>query len=733
MEFILRKLARCIYITFFFIIFFSSKIVYSGEVTMPTSLTTDTTDFVLLSSSGVTPSISGYSGTLLVSATASAGNIKITNTTNINSANGYCGYNDNTSTPVQCTGSSLTEVGFRGTQANINNALATLSFKGDGSTGTTITVSVTPTGNNYNPANGHYYQLVASSSVSWATAKTAAEASTYEGLTGYLVTVTSESENNFLKSKISTNTWIGASDNSTYTSTSYSAGQPTEGTWQWVSGPENGKTFHCQVEVLNGDNDVKAPAASNECSVATGYSYEDWKSGEPNDHPGVGGGDEDCAHLYGNGSGWNDLPCDDVGVHAYIIEYGGTAGESATVSGLTTLSINSTESDDYNVFDDKELVGIVEGQSESAKRFIYSSTYPVLERMEWYRTTKKNDNIKFQDLGIDIDITNKDTYPYAKLLDAYLLKGDVNKEQKLSNKNIEKFISELPLSQYLKNEFGMVPRKWKIWSSGYFKKGKIKLKSGKVNQEFDSDALTLGMDKIIRKNTLFGIAIRLQDEDTDVGQSGTQIKSDAKSATIYSSWHKNSSTFIDSLIGYGYIENDLTRVVQANPSNPLTGNRGVKQYFTSIKFNKIRDKDNFTSLLFGRFDYGLSKLESFSETGDTQALKFEEQDLKNKSISIGALTKYKKKIKKGYFLPYGRIEFFENLTPNSEAKASYISDPNTTYYYTVKEDYSNSLKLELGFDLNLIDSWYFSTSIRRLIKNNKDYENEFAIKVSKPF
>jgi hypothetical protein len=173
--------------------------------------------------------------------------------------------------------------------------------------------------------------------------------------------------------------------------------------------------------------------------------------------------------------------------------------------------------------------------------------------------------------------------------------------------------------------------------------------------------------------------------------------------------------------------------VQANPSNPLTGNRGVKQYFTSIKFNKIRDKDNFTSLLFGRFDYGLSKLKSFSESGNAHALRFEEQDLKNKSISIGALTKYKKKIKKGYFLPYGRIEFFENLTPDSEAKASYISDPNTKYSYIVKEDYSNSLKLELGFDLNLIDSWYFATSIRRLIKNNKDFENEFAIKVSKPF
>ena len=735
MEFILRKLARCIHVTFFLIIFFSSKIVYSEVVTMPTSLTSDTTDFVLLSSSGVTPSISGYSGTLLVSAVASAGNIKITTTSSTDQAAGYCGYaSDGSSAPVQCTGSSLTEIGFRGTQANINTALATLSFKGDGSTGATITVSVTPAGNNYNSANGHYYQVVgeANDEISYADAKTAAEASTYKGLSGYLVTITSEAENDFLDAKVSKNTWIGASDSSTYTSNTHTI---TEGTWEWISGPENGKTFFCQVAYINtafNPDRQTANAADDACSVATGYSYQNWDTNEPNDHSSTNIGDEDCAHLRANGK-WNDLPCGTNSVDYYIIEYGGTAGESATVSGLTTLSINSTESDDYNVFDDKELVGIVEGQSENAKRFIYSSTNSILERMEWYRTTKKNDNIKFQDIGIDIDITNKDTYPYAKLLDAYLLKGDVNKEQKLSNKNIEKFINELPLSKYLKNEFGMVPRKWKIWSSGYLKKGKIKLKSGKVNQEFDSDALTIGMDKIIRKNTLFGIAIRLEDQDTDVGQLGTKIKSNAKSTTIYSSWHNNKSTFIDGLVGYGYIDNDLTRIEQANTSNTLTGNRGVKQYFTSIKFNKIMDKDNFTSLLFGRFDYGLSKLESFSETGDTQALKFEEQDLKNKSISIGALTKYKKKIKKGYFLPYGRIEFFENLTPDSEAKASHVSDPNTTYYYTVKEDYSNSLKLELGFDLNLIDSWYFSTSIRRLIKNNKDFENEFAIKVSKPF
>ncbi|MDA7781621.1 autotransporter domain-containing protein [Candidatus Pelagibacter sp.] len=729
MEFILRKLARCIHVTFFFIIFFSSKIVYSASFTFPSTLTTNTSDFVLLSETGTTPSVSGFSTDVLITITATAGFVKISTFAGLEQINGFCGYTaDNSSSePEDCADNDRSEIGFEGTQAEVNNALATLSFKGDGSTSSaTISVSATPTGASYNPVNGHYYRVVGNDddAVTWPNARTGAksDAQKFNGLTGYLVTITSAQENTWVKEKISANAWTGGSDSD------------TEKIWKWMDGPEAGQTYTCQ----NASGGTGAVISG--CSE---QSYLNWVSGEPNSHRASEGWEEDYMHVYGDPTDvkfgkWNDfvgeMINDNNKVTKYIIEYGGMGG-TATVFGAASISITSTEATDnpFDVFDDKELVGIVEGQSESAKRFIYSSTYSVLERMEWYRTTKKNNNIKFQDLGIDIDITNKDSYPYAKLLDAYLLKGNVSKEQKLSNKNIEKFISELPLSKYLKNEFGMAPRKWKIWSSGYFKKGKIKLKSGKVNQEFDSDALTIGMDKIIRKNTLFGIAIRLQGEDTDVGQLGTKIKSDAKSATIYSSWHKNSSTFIDGLVGYGYIENDLTRIEQANTSNTLTGNRGVKQYFTSIKFNKIRDKDNLTSLLFGRFDYGLSKLESFSEIGNIQALKFEEQDLKNKSISIGALTKYKKKIKKGYFLPYGRIEFFENLTPNSEVKTSYVSDPNTTYNYTVKEDYSNSLKLELGFDLNLIDSWYLATSIRRLIKNNKDFENEFAIKASKPF
>ena len=120
-----------------FSILFNNQ-VSSAEVIMPSTLTADTSSFVQLSDSGTTPSISGYSGTLLVSAVASAGNIKITTTSNLLQASGYCGYTSDGDVadgdPANCSGSSLTEIGFRGTQANINAALATLSFKGNGST-----------------------------------------------------------------------------------------------------------------------------------------------------------------------------------------------------------------------------------------------------------------------------------------------------------------------------------------------------------------------------------------------------------------------------------------------------------------------------------------------------------------------------------------------------------------------------------------------------------------------
>ena len=696
---------------------------------MPSTLIADTSNFVLLSDSGTTPSISGYSGTLLVSAVASTGNIKITTTSNILQASGYCGYtSDGSGAPADCSGNSLTEIGFRGTQANINTALATLSFKGDGSTGSpTITVSVTAAGNNYNSANGHYYKIVNVDNISFADSIAAAEGSTYNGLSGYLVSITSEAENDFLNAKVNQNAWIGGSDKASLTSNSHSV---TEGTWEWISGPDNGKTFFCQVAISG-----KANAADSDCTVATGYSYNNWRSAEPNDHSSNTTGEEDCAHMRSDGE-WNDFPCDTTDVDYYIIEYGGTAGETATVSGLTTLTINSIEASGstFNPFDDKQLTGVIDAQAESAKRFIFNSTNIILNRMENYRELNEHKGIKFQDINLDFDITNKDAYPYAKLLDVYLIKNDTTKDTKLSEKNIEKFITELPLSQYLKTEFGLTPKNWKIWSSGSITRGKTKLSSGKLGKNSSSKGLTIGMDKIIKKKTLFGIAIRTNNDDTDISNLGTNVRSKGKNLSIYNSWHSNKSIYVDSILGLGIIENSIIRITdKSNLSSKVNAKRDVQQAFASIKINKNNRYKNLKTINHIKFDYGYSLFKKFSEKGNNQALHFKEQNLINQSISLGTSVLYHKKFNENLFSPFLKFEFTEDLTKNSKTKAYFLSSSSKTYSYDLKNSYSSFLKIETGFNLKFFDEWNYRLNMRRLIRSNEDFENSVDLSIFKIF
>ncbi len=75
---------KFIFTTFFLIIFFSTKAVYSASFTFPSTLTTNTSDFVLLSETGTTPSVSGFSTDVLITIILQQLFCKITTVTGLN-------------------------------------------------------------------------------------------------------------------------------------------------------------------------------------------------------------------------------------------------------------------------------------------------------------------------------------------------------------------------------------------------------------------------------------------------------------------------------------------------------------------------------------------------------------------------------------------------------------------------------------------------------------------------
>jgi outer membrane usher protein FimD/PapC len=158
----------------------------------------------------------------------------------------------------------------------------------------------------------HYYEYV-TTPMNWVDAKAAAAARTLYGLQGYLATSTSQIENDFLKARLSSDGWVGASCNlaqvnSVSGATQYSSQASLDGHYYWVTGPEAG--LEISTGLIN--------------PVAVGSAYTNWNGAEPNNYQNT---NEQFVQLYSTNAGkWNDLPL--TSLLGYVVEYGGYASDA---------------------------------------------------------------------------------------------------------------------------------------------------------------------------------------------------------------------------------------------------------------------------------------------------------------------------------------------------------------------------------------------------------------------
>jgi hypothetical protein len=225
----------------------------------------------------------------------------ITTTTGLSFATGYNSW------------TNQTRLSFTGTQANVNNALASLKVNTGATTGNvqiSVTTTINPTGYYYNATNGHFYRPI-STTATYTNAKTLASQQTFKGQTGYLVTITSANEENFIIANVpQTNIWFALSD------------RLQEGYWRIDDGPENGTLIKTQ----NGQT------AGNIAG-----QYNNWCGGEPNN----AGGEHYAVTKWGGGSCWNDLP--DYFSNPYIVEFGTWSNPAdATFTGFYSANTTNT-------------------------------------------------------------------------------------------------------------------------------------------------------------------------------------------------------------------------------------------------------------------------------------------------------------------------------------------------------------------------------------------------------
>jgi len=191
---------------------------------------------------------------------------------------------------------NITGVNFVGTPQNIENGLNSIKLNTtstlDGLINLSVVITSQVANSYYNPTNGHMYRFIPGQ-ISWSSARTNAKASTFEGVPGYLVTITSADEQSFINSKVSAyNIWTGLSD------------ETQEGYWRWMDGPEAGTIIRI------GSNNQSG-------------KYNIWAGGEPNNW---GSGEDYMVMKWSGGTQWNDFgppaTVSTAQIGGYVIEYG---------------------------------------------------------------------------------------------------------------------------------------------------------------------------------------------------------------------------------------------------------------------------------------------------------------------------------------------------------------------------------------------------------------------------
>ena len=325
----MRKLLVICFLLISFLGFGQSVSAPDSKSFIPSTTAQDGSGFVL----------SGFSATSTLLASISLINPSTNTTFYLNDTRGL----------IAASGFTLsgnkTRLVVMGTMASINTALAALKINTGSVVGNvqiSVAATVNPVGFYYNGVNGHFYKPV-TTGTTYTGARAASLLSTFKGQTGYLVTITSASENAFIYANVpQTNVWFAATD------------EVIDGRWVIDAGPEKGTV----MKTSNGQTAGNIPGV-----------YNNWAGGEPN---GSNHSEDYAVTNWGGQSTWNDLS--NNWNNPYIIEYGTWSNpDDATFTEFYTNSVTHSNGEVLRASFNVDFGGNVDETKFTAKGYTYTN------------------------------------------------------------------------------------------------------------------------------------------------------------------------------------------------------------------------------------------------------------------------------------------------------------------------------------------------------------------------
>ncbi len=314
--------------------------------------------------------------------------------------------------------------------------------------------------------------------------------------------------------------------------------------------------------------------------------------------------------------------------------------------------------------DDKEISSSIESQTETAKQIAIQASTPVLNRMYWLRRHRTSDQLSNQNI--------KFNFP---------------------NKTIASLAKVFPIAEKSNNTLNKLSDSWSFWSEGSVSFGRTGDTSSSASKDINSTGITIGMDKKISENKLYGYALRFGNDEVDIGSSGTSLDTESYSLSLYGTFPHDDEKFTEGIIGISTLKTDHVRV---GGGNMRTGERDGAQVFGSINYVTKFKKNNFVIDPNIRIDLSYTELSKYREKG-VAALVYNKQTVETGMVSTGFTISDILDFDTFTFKSYGGLELGLDFSPSSDATYRYLSE--TTEYTKAIDQDSKNLRANIGFDL----------------------------------
>ena len=312
----------------------------------------------------------------------------------------------------------------------------------------------------------------------------------------------------------------------------------------------------------------------------------------------------------------------------------------------------------------KDILSSIESQTATAKQIAIQASTPVLNRMYWLRRHRTNDQLSNQNIRLNF-----------------------------SNSMVASLSNIIPISNKTNEVLDKLSDDWSFWSEGSVSIGRTGDTSTSSSKKINTKGITLGMDKKISKNRLYGYALRFGNDDVDVGTSGTNLDTESFSLSVYGTFPHDDEKFTEGIIGVSTLKTDHVR---KGGGSTRTGERDGAQIFGSLNYLTTYKKEDFNITPNLRIDLSYTELSKYREKGPA-ALFYKAQTIETGMISAGFTISDILDYNSFTFKPNGGLELGVDFSPSSDATYRYLSE-TTEYTKSIGQD-SKNLRANIGFDL----------------------------------